>query len=159
MFWYFHCSLCSLWRCIFSGNCVLLLGTWKNSKSWTLANIYLFQVTTETPEKVWNMFKVNNIYWIKVPERRYWRCSGAFIINFERTYFSPFSSISIVDFELVNVSWLWSCRLDIWTCEPWIIYINLPLPTLFLFVFPLPSSLPTVKYRRVTDFLISKLLC
>ena len=42
------------------------------------------------------MFKVNN----KSTE---WRHSGVFIVKL-RTYFTPFSSISIIDFEQVNNS-------------------------------------------------------
>ena len=42
---------------------------------------------------------------IKTPERRQWRCSGVFIVMFW-TYFTPFSSVPIVDFEQVIVSWL-----------------------------------------------------
>ena len=38
-----------------------------------------------------------------------WRCSGVLIVNF-CAYFTPFSIVSIVDFEQVNVSqdsWTW----------------------------------------------------
>ena len=61
------------------------------------------------------MFKVNNrnartrfeIFSklkIKIPERRHWRCSGVFIVNFE--HFSLVCScISIVNFEQVNAHW------------------------------------------------------
>ena len=63
-----------------------------------------------------NMFKVNdgNIrtrcgicskLTIKTPERRNWRRSGVFIINFG-TYFTPCSSVSIVNFEQVNTGWV-----------------------------------------------------
>ena len=38
---------------------------------------------------------------IKTPERGRWYCSGVFIVNFV-TYFTPFSSVSIVNFERVN---------------------------------------------------------
>ena len=41
---------------------------------------------------------------IKTPERRYWRRSGVFIVNFEHILLS--SRVSIVDFEQVNVSWV-----------------------------------------------------
>ena len=44
------------------------------------------------------MFKVNNKA-MKVTS------SGVFIINFE-TYFTPFSSDSVVNFEQINVCWL-----------------------------------------------------
>ena len=39
------------------------------------------------------------------PERRHWRRSGVFIVNFE---FTPCSSISIVNFEQVNAGWVLS---------------------------------------------------
>ena len=41
---------------------------------------------------------------IKIPERRQWRRSGVFIINF-KTYFTPCSSVSIVNFEHVIAGW------------------------------------------------------
>ena len=40
---------------------------------------------------------------IKTPARRYWRHSGMFIVNFDHiSHF--FSSVSVVDFEQINVS-------------------------------------------------------
>ena len=45
------------------------------------------------------MFKVKTT---KIPERRHWRCSGVFIVNFE--YISHFASI--VNFEQVNTDWV-----------------------------------------------------
>ena len=41
---------------------------------------------------------------IKTPEPCHWHRSSAFIGNFE--HFTPFSSVSIVDFKEVNVSWV-----------------------------------------------------
>ena len=41
---------------------------------------------------------------IKTPERRHWRRSGVFIVNFNHIS-HPFFSVSIVNFEQVNVSW------------------------------------------------------
>ena len=38
---------------------------------------------------------------VKTPERRKWRRSRVFIVNL--TYFTPFSTVSIIDFERVNV--------------------------------------------------------
>ena len=46
------------------------------------------------------MFKVNN----KSTRTTYGRRSGVFIVNFE--HISPFSSVSIGDFEQVNVNWV-----------------------------------------------------
>ena len=62
------------------------------------------------------MFKVNNgnirtrcgicsKLTIKTRERRNWRRSGVFIINFG-TYFTPCSSVFIVNFEQVNTGWV-----------------------------------------------------
>ena len=45
------------------------------------------------------MLKVNK----KTPERRHWRRSGVFIVNFEHILYF-FSSVSIVDVEQVNVA-------------------------------------------------------
>ena len=39
-----------------------------------------------------------------IPERRHWRRSCVFIVNFE--YISHLFSVSIVDFEQVNVCWV-----------------------------------------------------
>ena len=41
---------------------------------------------------------------IKPPEQRPWRRSGVFIVNFE--HISPFSSVSVVNFEQVNDCWV-----------------------------------------------------
>ena len=61
------------------------------------------------------MFKVNNkntgkryeIFsklTVKTPEQLQWRRSGVFIVDIKHVL-TPFSSVSIVDFEQVNVSW------------------------------------------------------
>ena len=64
------------------------------------------------------MFKVNNKdtrksceicskLTIKLPERRHQRCFGVFNVNFKHiSYFTSFFSVSIVDFEQVNVTWV-----------------------------------------------------
>ena len=44
---------------------------------------------------------------IKTPERPHWRCSRVFTVNFE--HITPCYSVSIVNFEQVNVSWM-DCR-------------------------------------------------
>ena len=44
---------------------------------------------------------------IKTPVRRHGHRSGVFIANFEHI-FTPFTSVSIVDFEQVNASWVTS---------------------------------------------------
>ena len=61
------------------------------------------------------MFKVNNkntgkryeIFsklTVKTPEQLQWRRSDVFIVDIKHVL-TPFSSVSIVDFEQVNVSW------------------------------------------------------
>ena len=46
------------------------------------AKIYLLKVNNKnTRKRVWNMFKVSKLT-IKTPERRHWRSSGVFIVNF-----------------------------------------------------------------------------
>ena len=60
------------------------------------------------------LLKVNNIntrarcelfskLTVKTPERRQWRRSGVFIVNFE--HFTPCSSVCIVNFEHVITDW------------------------------------------------------
>ena len=62
------------------------------------------------------MFKVN----LKKSARRHWRCAGAFIVKFENIPHLLFtSSVSIVNFEWVNVSWFniqikLRANLDLW---------------------------------------------
>ena len=41
---------------------------------------------------------------IETPERRHWRRSGVFIVSFGH-YFTPFSSVSIVEFKQVHFIW------------------------------------------------------
>ena len=59
------------------------------------------------------MLKVNNknTRTTSTPERRHWHRSGVFIVNFE--HISLFSSVSIVDFEQVNVRWDLSWKIPI----------------------------------------------
>ena len=59
------------------------------------SNIYLFRVCNR---KMWNMLKVNN------KDTRTASITSTFLL-LTLTYFRPFSSVSIVDFEQVNVSW------------------------------------------------------
>ena len=67
----------------------------------TLVTIICSKLIIERLKKVWNMFKVNN----KTPKRPQWRRAGVFIVNFEHI-FTLFPSVSIVDFEQVNVGWV-----------------------------------------------------
>ena len=62
------------------------------------ANIYLFEVNNR------NSCEICSKLTIKTPERLDCSRSGVFILNFEHIL-KPFSSVSIVYFEQVNVSW------------------------------------------------------
>ena len=53
---------------------------------------------------------------IKTQERRHWCCSGVFIVNFK--HFIHFSSVSILDFKQVNVSWV-NVKLKICSASQW----------------------------------------
>ena len=55
------------------------------------------------------MFKVNNK---DTPERRQWRRSYVFIVNFEHISY-VFSRVSIVNFKQVNVSWVENSNLQV----------------------------------------------
>ena len=57
--------------------------------------------TTEALEEG-GKYVQSSICSIKTPEWRYWPRSNVFIVNL--TYFTRYSTASIVDFELVNVS-------------------------------------------------------
>ena len=62
------------------------------------ANIYLFKLNNRNTRK---RYEIRSKLTIKTPERRR---SGVFIVNFERTS-HLFSSVSIVEFEQLNVNW------------------------------------------------------
>ena len=60
------------------------------------ANIYLFKVNNRnTSERC----EICSKQTIKTPKQRHWCGSGVW------TYFTPFSSVSVVAFEQLNVSW------------------------------------------------------
>ena len=88
----------------------LLLKDWGNiSNFWTtfvgtyLASIYLFKVKNRSIRKRCEIcLKLAT----KTPEQRQWRHSVFFIVNFGHISV-PFSSVFIVDFEQVNVSWVY----------------------------------------------------
>ena len=68
------------------------------------ANIYLYRVNH------WNTWKSCEIcskLTTKTLELRHWRHSGVFTLNLEHIS-HPFSSVSVVDFEQVNVWWVGS---------------------------------------------------
>ena len=68
--------------------------------SYFINNFFCYdQQSNANPTNIY-LFKVNNRNTRKKSEI----CSGVFIVNFE-TYLTSFSSVSIVEFEQVNVSW------------------------------------------------------
>ena len=91
------------------------------------SGIYLFKVNNQN-----NIIHVH-IHLIHIPKRCYWRRSDVLIVNVEKishnvlvfpwsfwcfycylwTYLTPFSSVSIVDFEQVNVSWVQTVACNI----------------------------------------------
>ena len=64
-----------------------------------LVGIYMFKVNNGNTR---TGCEISSKLTIKTPERR----SGVFIVNFEH-YFTRSSSVSIVDFEQVNIDWGW----------------------------------------------------
>ena len=66
------------------------------------ANIHLFKVNNRS---TWKKCKICSKLTIKTPERRQWRRSGVLNVSFEHIS-HIFSSVSIVYFQQVNVSWL-----------------------------------------------------
>ena len=76
-----------------------------NMNTWNIgfksANIYLFKVSNRNTGK---RSEICSKLTIKTLERRQWRHSGVFIVNFEDIS-HLFFSVSIVDFEQANVSW------------------------------------------------------
>ena len=67
--------------------------------SYCPANIYLFNRNTR------KRYEICSELTIKTPERRQWRRSGDFVVNFEHIL-HILSGISIVKLEQVNVSWV-----------------------------------------------------
>ena len=63
----------------------------------------LFKVNNRTAAK---RCEICSKLTIKTPKQRHWHHSAAFIITFEHMS-THFSRVSIVDFEQVNVSWIW----------------------------------------------------
>ena len=66
------------------------------------ANIYLLKVNKRSTRKRCEIYLRLTI---KTLEQHQWRDSGVFIVIF-LLYFTPFSSLSIVNFEQANVSWV-----------------------------------------------------
>ena len=62
----------------------------------SIANIHLFKVNNKN---TWERCEVSSKLTIKTPEQSQWR-------GIVWTYFTHFSSISIVEFEQVNINWV-----------------------------------------------------
>ena len=75
------------------------------------AGIYLHIVNNGKPRA---LYEICSKLTIKTPEQRHWHRSGVFILNFE--YFTHCSGVSIVDFEQVNVGWIFLVLAD-WCLE------------------------------------------
>ena len=65
------------------------------------AGICLLKVNNRNTK---TMCKICSKLTIKMPERRQWRRSGIFIVNFE--HFTPCFIVSVVKFEHVIASWV-----------------------------------------------------
>ena len=72
----------------------------KVQQSKSPANIYLFKINIGNTRI---MYEICSKLAIKTPERRQWRRSGVFMINFEQV--SLFFGVSIIDFEQINACW------------------------------------------------------
>ena len=79
----------------------MFYGTRKSQWDNYLANIYLFKVNKRSNKKICEIFSELTI---KTTERRHWRRSGVFIVNFEHV--SHLFTASIFDFEQLNVGWV-----------------------------------------------------
>ena len=65
------------------------------------ADFYLFKANNKCTRK---RCEICSKLTIKTPERRHWRSTGVFIVNFE--HISPLFLVFFVDFEHANVSWV-----------------------------------------------------
>ena len=89
------CALHVLDVCSFCKLCALLCATFP-------AGIYLLKVNnrnTRTRCEIWSKLT------IKIPERRQWRRSGIFIVNFEHISHLSCCTVSIINFEHVIAGW------------------------------------------------------
>ena len=76
----------------------------------------------ETLKKVCNIFKVNKK---KItPERHQWHCYDVFRHIITLDIFHTFSSVSIVEFEQVNVSWVICSKPTIEAPEQCVKYVQ-----------------------------------
>ena len=66
------------------------------------ANSYLFKVNNKN---IWKRCQMCSKLTMRTTEKRQSRRSGVFIILMSWTYSTPFSNVSIVEFEQVNIWW------------------------------------------------------
>ena len=59
------------------------------------------QIHVKSPQKITKIWTICSRLTTKAWERRHWPCSDVFIVSF--TYFTCYFSVSIVDFEQVNI--------------------------------------------------------
>ena len=91
-----------LWRTKLLTSWTIPLMLWTNSWRYP-ANIYLFKVSNRNTRKKCEKCSKLTIKW---SDRRLWCPSRVFIVLLIWTYFITFSSVSIVELEQVNVSWV-----------------------------------------------------
>ena len=91
-----------LWRTKLLTPWTIPLMLWTNSWRYP-ANIYLFKVSNRNTRKKCEKCSKLTIKW---SDRRLWCPSRVFIVLLIWTYFITFSSVSIVELEQVNVSWV-----------------------------------------------------
>ena len=70
-----------------------------NHNHWIPPGNYMFKVNNKNTK---TRCEICSKLTIKIPERRHWRRSGIFIVNFE--HISPRSCVSVVIFEQVNAN-------------------------------------------------------
>ena len=66
------------------------------------ANIYLFKFNNKNSK---NRCEICSKLTIETPERRLMYFTPFDVLMYFWTYFTPFSAVSVVDFEQVNISW------------------------------------------------------
>ena len=115
-FFLFHVSMLShgiMWFQVLNGE--LPGGFVKKLYFKISVNIYLFKFNNRN---TWKRCEICSNLTIKISERRHWCCSGV-LINFEHIY--TFSSVSVVDFEQVNVTRVMHERVKIFHVKSFLV--------------------------------------
>ena len=90
--------------------------TWRHhicsfQQGFSNSQLTIVQSQKNKQKKVWNMFKINNTN-TRTMSICFFVCCFFFLLW---TYFTPFASVSIADFEQVKVSWVVSLlRIVLW---------------------------------------------